>query len=246
MKINHLIACLGVVLCFASGAFGDTIYGVSPGTTVTYSQQSDGGLPSGTYAVDGSMDIFFIHDTGTDASFGVNLYSISLDANSNGMFYESGDVIVESAPFTNIVMHIPDFGSVLDTRPIAILTTNIGGTWELTGRIGEYDANPAMYGGDTDSNAGIAAGTFIGSYTNPSSFTLTRGYPDDVTPGQLGPSLNSGLGSPSLTFVTVPEPSSIAPTGLGCLLMLGLGFRRRLRANSNGSSIRQGGTVDRD
>lgn len=221
------IVAFTTFLLTTSTSHADLIFDLAAGTTITYTSPSVGGLPAGTYDIDGSLNIDFQSSTASTAMFQTNLYSISLDANSNGTFYDANDVIVETAPYTNIAVHAPSIGSTLGTTP-ATLTTMNDGTWELRGKIGAY-SGPGLFGGDTNTNANIASGTFTGLFTNPTSFTFTRGYPGDTTPGELGPSLNSGLGTPNLTFnaSAVPEPSSLVMLSLAGIGAVASRFRRR-------------------
>jgi hypothetical protein len=206
------------------------IYSIAGNSTITYDQPGvSPSISPGTYDVDGTLVIEIQSITATTATFQTNLYSISLDKDMNGAFYESSDAIIESSPYTNIRIHVPTFmvhphfWDVPDDEP-ATLTTNSNGTWELRGLIGSYLA-PWDYGADTDTNGIIASGTFIGTYNSPESFTLNSGY---LGGNSLGPSFPYELGTPSITFNAIPEPSG------ACLLITG-GFlyfvltRKRLR-----------------
>lgn len=229
MKTNSMFTLSILALSlgpFVQNSEAALIYSVAADSTITYDLPNmNNSIAAGTYDIDGSLAIELQSTTATTATFQTNLYSISLDIDANGIFYESGDAIVESSPYTNIRTHVPTFmvhphfWNAPDDEP-ATLTTNSNGTWELRGLIGEYAA-PWDYGAITDTNWIIASGTFIGTYNSPESFTLTSGYSGQNSLGPLSP---QWVGTPSITFTAIPEPSSALLLGLGAL---GLVVRRR-------------------
>lgn len=185
------------------------IYEVPENTTVTYGEPSPMGPKPGTYYIEGTLQIEVHSQTATQVKWKTIVYSLAMGRLPKWNYQGDHAIILESAPYPNIRKHEPTFSLIVGPDPLATLTTTKGGEWELHGLIGERTGK-GLHGGDTDATALIAAGTFTGPYTNPTSFTVTRGYRGRTS---LGPSFNEGLGTPPLSFAksTLRQPLARSP-----------------------------------
>jgi hypothetical protein len=110
--------------------------------------------------------------TSAEARFVVDSFAIGADADRDGAFFTPSDVWYETMPDIHLQAVLGfSYGIHMGDPPPATLITRPDGTWEIRGPFVEYEG-PHVYGGDSNRDQVVAAGTFTGSYAQPEAFTL--------------------------------------------------------------------------
>jgi hypothetical protein len=130
-----------------------------------------------TFAVQGSLDAELDSSDGTSSVWTVTSFRLGADTNADGDAFQTVDAVLESWPYDTIeALSGFDLSNNLGEPGAAVLTLNgAAGTFEIRGAAGTYEG-PGLYGGDSSTSTLIAGGTFTGSLTAPTGFTVTNGF----------------------------------------------------------------------